>query len=433
MTVTPTYPGVYIEEDASRSISVSHAATAIPVFIGVFRRLDGVALSSGQCIPVNSWLDFSSAYMTLPDVSVAFTSTEDTEEYTYTWTVNAGFNPLSIQSYFQNGGGPCYLLPLINPASSIELAALPEAITKESDITLLVSVYSSTDEQTAVYSSINSLLKNEPGYFLLADSTDGSRVPSTEPMKTAVYYPKVSVRASRPADTAIAVSGYKDPLHPDGGEITTLDMLNTANPAQYALVSADIDSLLAKAPVSPAATLAGVYCTNDRNRGVWKSPANMAITGISGITELVSDNAQADMNNKGINVIRYFPDRGYLVWGARTLAGTQANSDLRWRYISVRRLFNSAERDIRSAMQALTFEPNSQPTWQKASNAIENYLYDLWRQGALAGATPEESYSVQIGLGSTMTQEQINQGQMIASVGIAAARPAEFIILQFTQ
>ncbi|MDA8481211.1 phage tail sheath family protein, partial [Citrobacter sp. Awk 4] len=127
------------------------------------------------------------------------------------------------------------------------------------------------------------------------------------------------------------------------------------------------------------------------------------------------------------------PDRGYLVWGARTLAGTQTNSDLSWRYISVRRLFNSAERDIRGAMQGLVFEPNNQPTWQKASNAIENYLYGLWRQGALAGATPEESYSVQIGLGTTMTQEQINQGQMIASVGIAAARPAEFIILQFTQ
>ncbi|MDA8481423.1 phage tail sheath subtilisin-like domain-containing protein, partial [Citrobacter sp. Awk 4] len=88
----------------------------------------------------------------------------------------------------------------------------------------------------------------------------------------------------------------------------------------------EIDTLLERAPISPAATLAGIYCTSDRNRGVWKAPANVAINGISGVTALVSDNAQGAMNNKGINVIRYFPDRGYLVWGARTLAGTQTNS-----------------------------------------------------------------------------------------------------------
>ncbi|MDA8481413.1 phage tail sheath family protein, partial [Citrobacter sp. Awk 4] len=125
------------------------------------------------------------------------------------------------------------------------------------------------------YNSINSLLKSDPGYFLLADSSDGSTVPSTEPMKTAVYYPKVSVRASRPADTAIVVSGYKDATHPVGNEITRLDMLKTVNPAQYGLVSAEIDTLLERAPISPAATLAGIYCTSDRNRGVWKAPANV--------------------------------------------------------------------------------------------------------------------------------------------------------------
>lgn len=436
MTVTPTYPGVYIEEDTSRSVSVSHAATAVPVFIGVFRRLDGVALPSGQCIPVTDWLDFSSVYVTLPDVSVAFTSTPPAQgsgEYTYSRTVSAGVNPLCIRTYFQNGGGPCYLLPLINPDSPAELAALPEAIAKESDITLLVSVYRTPQEQTAVYNSINSLLKGDRGYFLLADSRDGSAVPATQAEQTAVYYPQITVRAPRPADAAVTVSGYRDAAHPGGDEITTLEMLNTVNPAQYALASAQTAALLAKAPASPAAALAGIYCTNDRNRGVWKAPANVEINGIAGVSARVSDSAQGTMNNRGINVIRSFPDRGYRVWGARTLAGTQANSDTRWRYISVRRLFNSAGRDIREAMQGLVFEPNNQPTWQKARNAIENYLYGLWRQGALAGATPEASCSVEIGPGSTMTQEQIDQGQMIASVGIAAARPAEFIILQFTQ
>ena len=84
-------------------------------------------------------------------------------------------------------------------------------------------------------------------------------------------------------------------------------------------------------------------------------------------------------------------------------------------------------------MQTMVFEPNNQPTWQKVSAAIENYLYSLWCQGALAGATPAEAYFVQIGLDVTMTQDDIDQGKMIVQVGMAAARPAEFIVLQFTQ
>ena len=120
-----------------------------------------------------------------------------------------------------------------------------------------------------------------------------------------------------------------------------------------------------------------------------------------------------------------------MVWGARTLAA--ATGDTSWRYIPVRRLFNSAERDIKKTMQTMVFEPNSQPTWEKVRSAIENYLYHLWTQGAFAGATAKDAYFVQIGLNVTMTQDQINQGQMIATVGMAAVRPAEFIILQFTQ
>jgi phage tail sheath protein FI len=106
---------------------------------------------------------------------------------------------------------------------------------------------------------------------------------------------------------------------------------------------------------------------------------------------------------------------------------------LSWRYVSVRRLFNSAEADIKKAMQNFVFEPNNQPTWEKVRNACENYLYGLWKQGALVGTTPKQAYNVQIGLNVTMSADQIAQGQMIVTVGMAAVRPAEFIILQFTQ
>ncbi|MDR5823090.1 phage tail sheath C-terminal domain-containing protein [Caballeronia sp. LZ043] len=116
-----------------------------------------------------------------------------------------------------------------------------------------------------------------------------------------------------------------------------------------------------------------------------------------------------------------------------TLAGADSNDDTSWRYIPVRRLFNSAEADIRKSMQAMMFEPNTAPTWEKVRGAIDSYLFSLWSSGALAGTAPEEAYFVQIGKDVTMSDADIAAGKMIVKVGMAAARPAEFIILQFTQ
>ncbi len=134
------------------------------------------------------------------------------------------------------------------------------------------------------------------------------------------------------------------------------------------------------------------------------------------------------MNDAGINAIRHFTGKGTLIWGARTLDQTD-----NWRYIPVRRLFNTAERDIKRAMRFAVFEPNSQPTWKRVQTAIDNYLYQLWQQGALAGNKPQEAYFVQIGKDITMSEDDIQQGKMIVKVGMAAVRPAEFIILQFSQ
>jgi phage tail sheath protein FI len=127
-------------------------------------------------------------------------------------------------------------------------------------------------------------------------------------------------------------------------------------------------------------------------------------------------------------MIRTLDDRGPVIWGARTLDDSDD-----WRYVSVRRLFNSVERDIKAAMQPMVFEPNNQPTWEKARSAITNYLYNLWKSGALVGKTEKEAYFVNIGEDITMTSDDIAQGKMIVDVGMAAVRPAVFIVLQFTQ
>jgi uncharacterized protein len=182
----------------------------------------------------------------------------------------------------------------------------------------------------------------------------------------------------------------------------------------------------------PSAAMAGVYARVDRNRGVWKAPANVSLNLVSGPAVILTDEEQAGLNvdpnsGKSINAIRNFHGKGTIVWGARTLAG----NDNEWRYIPVRRLFIFIEESIKKATEPVVFEPNDANTWAKTRSMIENFLTGLWRDGALAGATPEEAFFVKVGLGQTMNSNDILEGRMIIEVGLAAVRPAEFIILQF--
>jgi phage tail sheath protein FI len=117
-----------------------------------------------------------------------------------------------------------------------------------------------------------------------------------------------------------------------------------------------------------------------------------------------------------------------MVWGARTLAG----NDNEWRYISVRRLFITVEESVKEATRFAVFEANDISTWLKVKGMIDSYLYTLWERGALRGAKAEEAYFVNVGLGKTMSLDDILNGVLIVEIGLAAVRPAEFIILRFS-
>lgn len=146
----------------------------------------------------------------------------------------------------------------------------------------------------------------------------------------------------------------------------------------------------------------------------------------------ITHEQQEDLNihtsGKSINAIRPFAGKGILVWGARTLAG----NDNEWRYIPVRRFFNMAEESIKKATEQFVFEPNDKNTWVKVRAMIENFLTLQWRAGALSGAKPEQAFFVRVGLGETMTAQDILEGRMNIEIGMAVVRPAEFIILKFS-
>lgn len=182
----------------------------------------------------------------------------------------------------------------------------------------------------------------------------------------------------------------------------------------------------------PSGAMVGIYAATDRNRGVWKAPANVSLNSVAGLTHLISNESQAMMNvdavaGKSVNAIRSFTGRGILVWGARTLAG----NDNEWRYVPVRRLYLMVEESVKKATEFVVFEPNDANTWVRVKGMISNFLTELWKQGALAGSKADQAFFVNVGLGSTMTPQDILEGRMIVEIGMAAVRPAEFIILRF--
>lgn len=183
----------------------------------------------------------------------------------------------------------------------------------------------------------------------------------------------------------------------------------------------------------PSAAMVGIYTLVDNTRGVWKAPANVSVANVISPTVNITHEEQEDLNvplnGKSINAIRTFTGEGIKVWGARTLDG----NSLDWRYINVRRTMIMLEESIKNAARAYVFEPNVANTWVSVKSMISNFLNGIWKRGGLAGAVPEDAYSVHVGLGETMTSEDILEGIMRITVLVALSRPAEFIEITFQQ
>lgn len=181
----------------------------------------------------------------------------------------------------------------------------------------------------------------------------------------------------------------------------------------------------------PSGAIAGIYVTTDNSIGVFQSPANVSVASVINPRVILNDQMQQDLNTpldgKAVNAIRVFPGKGVLVWGARTLDGNSQD----WRYISVRRSLSFIEQSVQLGCQPYVFEPNTEATWATVRSTISNFLHNFWAQGGLAGAKPDDAFSVQVGLGSTMTQADILNGIMRITVLVAVVRPAEFIAFSF--
>jgi hypothetical protein len=177
----------------------------------------------------------------------------------------------------------------------------------------------------------------------------------------------------------------------------------------------------------PSGAMAGIYARTDKERGVHKAPANEIVRGCTGLSCNYNEGEQDILNPKGVNLIRAFPGRGIRVWGARTIS-----SNGLWKYLNVRRLFIYVEESIKANTNWVVFGPNSEVLWGRVKRTIEMFLATCWRDGALAGTSPSEAFFVECGR-TTMTQDDIDNGRLICTIGIAAVKSAEFVIFRITQ
>jgi phage tail sheath protein FI len=464
-------PGVYIEEIPRFPPSVAPVETAIPAFVGYTQKADNATPNDLHLKPtrISSMIEYETYFgFAQPEDAITVAATVNTsggvttnQKAVASLAETARSKHImyyALQMFFANGGGPCYIVS-VNPYKAIgtalvetELKAGLDAVKKEDEPTLIVfpeaqnltiadfkTLHDAALAQCAelmdrfvimdVHGDGISLSDHSANLLTAVGNFRSNGIGTNNLKYGAAYAPNIETVL----DFTVDESQTSVTITTDGAAAgpVMLDTLAAGNNALYALAKTAIADLPCKLP--PSSAMAGVYAAVDNSRGVWKAPANLSVNAVIQPTIQFTNVEQDQMNvdvtaGKSINAVRPFIGQGTLVWGARTLTG----NDNEWRYVNVRRFFIFVEESVKKATGQFVFEANDANTWVKVQGMIENFLTTLWRQGALQGVKPEHAFYVAVGLGKTMTALDILEGRMIVEIGMAAVRPAEFIILRFS-
>ncbi len=489
MPVTPSYPGVYIEEVPSGVRTITGVATSITAFAGWAAKgpTDKAQL-------VLNWQDYERLFGGLHRDS---------------------YLGYAVNQYFANGGSQAYIIRLVgsgNLAANVTLngklkvegknaGVWAEAYTVQSTLsTFDSSRFSLTVTETAtgavVEKFVNLSMDEDDSRFAPSVISDQSEILNTS---------KVSAASNEtpPSNTTAALTGgnngtllspnvvnFENALTASGAGINLLDRVDLFNilcvPGEtkaskvaeletfckdrraFLIVDCADNATFGTLQSGPSATLtgsdsinaafyfpwvnapdplnegrprafppcglvAGVYARTDSQRGVWKAPAGTEAS-LNGITSLgfnLSDGEQGFLNPKGINVLRNFPVYGPVVWGARTLAGNDDRGS-EWKYLPIRRLALFLEESLYRGTQWVVFEPNDEPLWAQIRLNVGAFMNSLFKQGAFQGTSARDAYFVKCDK-ETTTQNDINKGIVNILVGFAPLKPAEFVILKIQQ
>lgn len=453
-------PGVYVEEISKLPASVAQVQTAIPAFIG-YTALQPQTQQAYAIASIREYEElFGGPQQETYDVTVDDTTDTGgallsrtlsvTPSTSLTGNMHSRYRMYySLQLFFQNGGGKCYVISLgdYNTAPNRDHFIDGLSILEKEDEPTLIVFPDATSLTTSqdYYDVVQQALAQSAGLgdrFTLIDVFDDGdnntnnidemrgQIGTSNLKYGAAYYPDLQTNTTYAYEEAgVAITHTID--EQPGTLPDNLADVDSVDNGLYNQIRQRLESY--KVVLPPSGAIAGIYARVDSTRGVWKAPANESINGVIGPVLKINNAEQDGLNidpdgGKSINAIRTFTGRGTMVWGARTLAG----NDNEWRFISVRRLYNMIEESLRKSTAWAVFEPNNAHTWIRVKSMIQNYLTGLWKQGALAGGTPDQAFFVKIGLSETMSPVDILEGRMNIEIGLAAVRPAEFIILKFS-
>ncbi|WDF53903.1 phage tail sheath family protein [Mucilaginibacter sp. KACC 22063] len=494
MATTFMTPGVYIEEKSAFPNSAVAVETAVPTFIGYtdIASRNGRSLV-GQPIRITSFAEYTEYFGAGFKAKYTVDSATDADKDAF--VINGLKKKLkiadnhtfylynAIRLFYANGGGPAYIysvgtygdkpegleIKAEDFTGSADVPSVFDQLIKEPEITLIV-IPDAIALGEACYESIYQPVLNHCGKmqsrFAIFDLVKPSSNADTDKIVAsfrdkidnnflsygAAYYPWLNATVVHPDEIDFEnfdagidlgevlpedaakgmVSKFKAIEDPSDNDKRNFHLSLKATSITYVHLLNELRNKENELP--PSGAMAGIYTMVDNSRGVWKAPANVSVSMVNVPNINISNDVQQNLNvdvmaGKSINVIRPFPGVGTLVWGARTLDGNSQD----WKYINVRRTMIMIEQSIKLACRAYVFEPNDANTWITVKSMIENFLTNLWKQGALSGASPEQAFDVQIGLGSTMTANDILDGYMRVSVKVAVVRPAEFILITFQQ
>lgn len=453
-----TTPGVYVEEVSTLPFSIHPLSTSKPVFIGytekgpkkltqIFSLIDFERVFGGPKSDLPCFVVDGNLVTTLNNELIS----ESPRFHLY----------YSLQLYFSNGGGPCYILPagrFRKPYKSQKFKKAVRRLENQKGPSIIVMTdlqgFNDPHEYYSIYEEALDVCQKTGNCFTIIDTKLSTSNPNDHQTNIwelrshlggpnvrfgAAYYPPLVTHLKHKySEDQVSVihNGqkmvlrYSDQTILDDPEKEAESFYHNDGDrkSNYHAIVNQIDSV--KLVLPPSGAVAGVYSYIDMNRGVWKAPAGVELNDTDRPLLNISSFEQELMNvssdGKSVNAIRKFSGRGTQIWGTRTLAG----NDNEWRYISVQRLCSMIVASVDSAAQRFVFEPNDANTWRSAEAMVENFLFNLWREGAFQGSKPEHAFFVKVGLGKTMAQSDIDEGKMIIEMGVAPTRPAEFIIMR---
>ena len=395
-------PGVYVEEVPSAVKPIAGVGTSTAGFIGVSanitrawdpaKRTGMPARPTGEAYQqtaalspqqVNSWTEFTQKFGDIQDANQYLAH--------------------AVYGFFNNGGTRCWVTRIAAPGDDLERA---------------LQQFESIDEIAIVAAPL------PPNVAAAAlNAAQAALVAHCERMEDRVA---ILDSARDIPDDNLVISAddsgiWRPAANPKGYGAFYFPWIEVADP---------LGEAGARVTVPPSGHLGGIYARSDAERGVHKAPANEVVMGALGVRYPVSKILQGSLNPRGVNCIRTFGGT-IKVYGARSLA-SDPQGDPEWTYVNVRRLVNFLRESIDEGTQWVVHEPNAPELWSKIRRNVNSFLNGVWASGALLGTAPEQAYYVRCDE-TTNPQEVRDLGQVVAEIGVAVVKPAEFVIFRLSQ